>query len=382
VVVVVSARGDTTDRLLRTASAVGNTVASREVDQLLAIGECESAALLALALNRRRIRAASLTGGQAGLRTTGPHGAGNVDRVRANRIRRLLSTGHVVVVAGFQAVNRADDIVTLGRGGSDDSAVAIAAALGAPRCRICTDVAGVCTADPRLVPEARVIAEIPADAMRELAVAGARVLHPGSVERARRSGLDIEVAHADSDRPGTVVGSRPIGSPQRWCPIAVAHDDDIVHVRIATGYAEDRLSRNLSRFLAERAVPVDLMGDDARVRASGLGFTLRRSDAARVATSLEGFVAGHGGRLIVDEAAATVSLVATGLADRPGTTGEVLGCLGSVGIAWTWVAVNRLRVSVVVPASDAERAVRTLHRHFGLGPVPRLAVGPEPGGAR
>jgi aspartate kinase len=218
--------------------------------------------------------------------------------------------------------------------------------------------------------------------MRDLAVAGARVLHPRSVERARRYGLDIEVAHADSDRPGTVVGSRPIGSPQRWCPISVAHDHDVVHVRIATERVEDRLSRNLSRFLAERAVPIDLLGDGVRARAFGLGFTLSRDDAARVGTSLAGFVAGHGGRLIVDEAAAKVSLVATGLADRPGTTREVLGCLESAGIAWTWVAANRLRVSVVVPASDAERAVRTLHRHFGLGPVPRLAVGPEPGGVR
>jgi aspartate kinase len=357
---------------------VGVTVASREVDQLLAIGEYESAALLALALNGRGIRAASLTGGQAGLRTTGPHGAGDVDRVRVSRIRRLLSTGHVVVVAGFQGRNRADDVVTLGRGGSDDSVVAIAAALGASRCRICTDVAGVCTADPRLVPEARVIARIPADAMRELAVAGARVLHPRSVERARLSGVDIEVAHADSDRPGTVVGSRPTGPPQRWRPLAVAHDPDVVHIRIATEHPGDRLSRNLLRFLAERAAPVDLFRREGR---AGPGFTLSRRDSARLGTSLEGFVAGHGGRLIVDEAAATVSLVAAGMPDRPGATGEVLGCLGSSGIAWTWVAVNPLRVSVVVPVSEAERAVRTLHRHFGLGPVPTLAVGPETGGA-
>jgi aspartate kinase len=230
VVVVVSATGDTTDELLKLAARVSTAPPPRETDQLLATGECVSAALLAMALLERGIPAVSLTGSQAGIRVTGAYGAGLIEGVRTDRIRRLLTAGSVVVVAGFQGVNGAGDVVTLGRGGSDTSAIALAAALEARACQIYTDVAGVCTADPRAVPDARLLTTIPTDVMAELAFAGAKVLHPRSVELAQLSQVDIEVRDSSTGAPGTVVEHRSAGLESGGCVIAVAHDIDVVHM--------------------------------------------------------------------------------------------------------------------------------------------------------
>jgi aspartate kinase len=208
VVVVVSARGDTTDELLALVGQVCAAPPAREVDQLLGTGECASAALLAIALEALGVRAVSLTGAQAGILASGRHGSGRVEAVLASRIRELLRSGVVVVVAGFQGVNAAGDLVTLGRGGSDTTAVAIAAELNIDVCEIRTDVAGVFTADPRTVAGARLLATVPAGVMAEMAFAGARVLHSGALELATLRGVDIRVADARSSEPGSFVTGR------------------------------------------------------------------------------------------------------------------------------------------------------------------------------
>ncbi|MGN9911763.1 aspartate kinase [Phytohabitans sp. LJ34] len=360
VAVVVSATGDTTDDLLRLAAQVSGVPHPRETDQLLATGECVSAALLAIALRDRGVPAVSLTGGQAGFRVSGPHGGGLVERVCTGRVRGLLADGNVVVVAGFQGVNDAGDVVTLGRGGSDTSAVALAAELGARVCRIYTDVAGVFTADPRMVPSARLLHRLPSDVMAELAFAGARVLHARSVELARMSDVDIEVRDAASDEPATVIECRSSGLESRSYVVAVAHDTDVVHLTVDGGVPPG----DLLDLLADQAAPPDLLSYAAA--GPRCGFTVTAAGAARLSEPLAGLAAAYGGHVLTDAAAGKVSVVGTGLLSRPHLTGRVLTTLSSAGIAPTWIGGSQMRVSAVVPAAETVRAATVLHRAFGL----------------
>ncbi|MDQ7905664.1 aspartate kinase [Phytohabitans sp. ZYX-F-186] len=370
VVVVVSATGDTTDELLRLAARVSAAPHPRETDQLLATGECASAALLAMALRERGVPAVSLTGGQAGFRVSGPHGGGSVERIRTGRVESLLAAGNVVVVAGFQGVNAAGDVVTLGRGGSDTSAVALAAELRARTCQIYTDVAGVFTADPRIVPAARLLHVVPAGVMAELAFAGARVLHARSVELAQMSEVDIEVRDSASDGPGTLVESRRDVLEERSCVVAVADDRDVVLV------TTDAVPPGaLLHLLAEQAVQPDLFAFAAPGRC---GFTVTAAGAARLREPLACLVAAAGGEAVADAAVGKVSLVGTGLLSRPQLTAQMLSELAVAGIAPSWVGASQSRVSAVVPAADTVRAAVVLHRAFGLDRAPATAPGPEP----
>ncbi|BCB84735.1 aspartate kinase [Phytohabitans suffuscus] len=375
VAVVVSATGDTTDELLRLAARVSATPHPRETDQLLATGECASAALLAMALRERGVPAVSLTGGQAGFRVSGPHGGGLVEWVGTGRVRSLLAAGNVVVVAGFQGLNDAGDVVTLGRGGSDTSAVALAAELGARTCQIYTDVAGVFTADPRAVPDARLLHLLPADVMAELAFAGARVLHARSVELARMSDVDIEVRDSMSDEPGTLVESRPAGLENRSCVVAVAHDPDAVHVTVSGAVPPG----DLLELLAERAAPPDLLAFGTHGPAGPrCGFTVTAAGADRVREPLACLAAATGGEVVADAAVGKVSVVGTGLLSRPHLAARVLSGLASAGIEPTWVGASQMRVSAVVPAAETVRAAAVLHRAFGLDRALATAPGPEP----
>lgn len=364
VAVVVSATGDTTDELLGLAARVSGAPHARETDQLLATGECASAALLAMALRDRGVPAVSLTGGQAGFQVAGPHGGGSIERVCADRVKGLLSAGNVVVVAGFQGVNANGDVVTLGRGGSDTSAVALAAALGAHTCRIYTDVAGVFTADPRVVADARVLRLIPAGVMAELAFAGARVLHARSVELAQMSDVDIEVGDSAIDAPGTVVDCRRRGLESRSCVVAVAHDMDVVHVmvdgRVPPGDMLD--------VLAERAVSPDLLAYSAPGPAGPrCGFTVTAAGAALLREPLAHLAAAYDGEVVAAAAAGKVSVVGTGLLSRPYVAARVMSALSSAEIAPSWIGASQTRVSAVVPVAETVRAAAVLHRAFGLG---------------
>jgi aspartate kinase len=358
VVVVVSARGATTDRLLDLASRVSRVRPDRELDQLLATGECASAALLALALAGIGVPAVSLTGAQAGVSTTGPHGRGTVAALHPERVLHLLADGNVVVVAGFQGVNAAGDVVTLGRGGSDTTAVALAARLAADGCAIYTDVDGVYTADPRAVPDARVQPTVDVRVMAEMAAAGARVLHPRSVQLAQARGVAVHVGNACAAEPGTLI--TVAGFESHGAVVGVAHDLDVAQVLLrgpggrqgAGAPAADVLAA-----LASHAVPADLVGQDG----SRIGFTVRRADLPRVHRDLRRL-----GRITVDQNVGKVSVVGTGLLDRPEYPARMAAALAKAGITTPWLAASQLRISVTTRLDRAVDAVRVLHREFEL----------------
>jgi aspartate kinase len=374
VVAVVSARGDTTDELLRLAGQLGAARPTRDLDQLLATGECASAALLALALRAQDVPAASLTGPQAGVLTSGTPGAGRIVAVRPDRIRRLLAENTVVVVAGFQGLDHrsgdgagdAGDVVTLDRGGSDTTAVALAAALGTGRCDIYTDVDGVFTADPRAVAGARLRPELDAPTMAELAVAGARVVHPHAVRLAAAHGVELHVGNSRSGRRGSVIRPEPpAGALDRGGRVVgVAHDLDVARVMIRSrGGGPDQVFEVLARC----PVPVDFIshsGPDERTFR--MGFTVRRADVVTVLVPLRHALAATGGTVTVDRNVGKVSLVGSGLLDRTGWTTRMTTALSAAGITTVWTCLSEHRASVVTARDRAVDAARLLHREFAL----------------
>jgi aspartate kinase len=367
-VVVVSARGDTTDDLLRAAHTIGDLPESpataRELDHLLVTGECASAATLAMALLCLDVPAVSLSGRQAGIRVTGRHGAGVVDAIDTSRVVELLDDGNVVVVGGFHGVNEVGDMITLGRGGSDTTAVALAAALGARECEIYTDVDGIYTADPRIVPTARKVPSIGPAVMAEMAFAGAGVLHSRAVELAAMRQVAVHVRSSTGAELGTVVaGGLETGNPV----VAVTHDLDVARVlirgRTDTGGAD--LAAEVLDILARNSVPVDLIArsgpheDEFR-----MGFTVRRSDVVEVRLALE--KAAEDGGVRVDEGVAKVSLIGMGLLSRPTYVARMLAALATADIPTSWVFTSQVRASVTVPRDRVAAAVALLHQEFGL----------------
>ena len=372
-VVVVSARGDTTDELLRLAGETSATRPPREVDQLLASGECASAALLAIALNGLGVPAVSLTGPQAGVRAAGRHGAGVIASVQTRRIRRLLERGNVVVVAGFQGLNAGGDIVTLGRGGSDTTAVALAAELRAGRCEIYTDVPGVLTADPRVVPTARVLPVVDAAVMAEMAFAGARVLHPRSVELAAMERIEVYVRGTFTSGPGTVIpGGVDVNELEtRGVVVAVTHDLDVARVLVHCRGARRDLAGDVLGVLAAGGVPVDLVARSGPYEDEfRMGFTMRRSDAAELAPALHRTAAALGGAVRIEENIGKLSVVGMGLLSRPEYTARTLAALSAAGIGTSWLSTSQLRTSVTVPLDRVLDAVEVLHREFELDREP------------
>ncbi|MDR7301964.1 aspartate kinase [Haloactinomyces albus] len=378
-VVVVSARGKTTDELLRLARETGGGAAGRETDQLLATGEAASAALMAMALGALRIPATSLTGEQAAITTNGPHGAGSVRQIDTDRISGLLKEGQTVVVAGFHGINDGGDVVTLGRGGSDTSAVALAAALQAHCCEIYTDVAGVHTCDPRIVPTARVLPEIEMGVMAEMAFTGANVLHPRSVELAGAHNVTLRVRDSFSDHPGTTIlkGTESEMLESDDAVTAVTHDLDVARVLIHADNTAVRNSpgvdfaTNLLSVLAEHGTAADLIArsgpneDEFR-----MGFTMRSSEYPDIEESLRSAVTRMGGVVRIDDNVAKVSLVGLGLLSRPQGTARMLAALSAAGINPSWVSNSQLRTSVIIPLSRVVQALELLHDEFGLDQEP------------
>lgn len=365
-VVVVSAQGDSTDRLLRTAADAGAVRPTRETDQLLATAECASAALLAMTLQAAGVPAVSLTGGQAGIRVAGPPGAGRVVDIDPAPIRALLETGAVVVVAGFHGVDDAGTVVTLGRGGSDTTAVAVAVALDAVRCEIYTDVDGVCSADPRVVETARQWPTVEIGPMVELAFAGARVLHPRAVELAATRRVELLVANSFHDRPGTVIaceGDRAGLEEHRI--VAVTSDLDVTRVLIRAGATNRDAAVDVLNVFARHNAPVDLVARSGPFEDEfRMGFTMRHSDLASVGDELRRVVAATGGTMVLDEPVGKISMIGTGMLNRPQYTAEMLATLADAGIAISWISTSQLRTSVIVPADRAREAVALLHERF------------------
>ncbi len=368
-VVVVSAMGKTTDRLLELAGEVSRDPSAREIDQLLATGEEQSVALLAMALHDRGVSAVSLTGPQAGMTVTGRYGSGVISEIRPERIHGLLEGGQVVIVAGFQGMNVLGDVITLGRGGSDTTAVALAAALKAERCEIYTDVDGVYSADPHLVKGARRIPVISPEEMAEMSWRGAKVMHPRAVELGTLYGVEIHVRSSYSEGSGTVItgGENLEHLETRETVAGIVHDLDVARVTlngIRTG--PGTLSRIFAP-LAERGISVDIIVESGvKGGAADVAFTVRKSDfaearrlAGEVAYSLGGVVEG-------EEGLGKVSVVGTGMLNRPGYAARMFASLGEANIPIRMVSTSEIQVTCVVPAERVEEAVRQLHKDFEL----------------
>jgi aspartate kinase len=368
-VVVVSAMGKTTDRLLKLAEEVSRDPSPREIDQLLATGEEQSVALLAMALHDRGLPAASLTGPQAGMTVTGRYGSGVISGIRPDRIHALLDEEQVVIVAGFQGMNALGDVMTLGRGGSDTTAVALAAALKAGRCEIYTDVDGVYTADPRIAHRARRISALSPEEMAEMAWRGAKVMHPRAVELGALYGVEIHVRSSFSEGPGTVIkgGDSLEHLETRETLAGIVHDPDVARVAlngIRTG--PGTLSRVFAP-LAEKGISVDVIVETGtREGTADVAFTVRRDNFSR-ARQLAGEVAASlGGTVEGEEGLGKVSVVGTGMLNRPGYAARMFTSLGEAGIPIRMVSTSEIQVTCVVPAERVQEAVRRLHEDFEL----------------
>jgi aspartate kinase len=369
-VVVVSARGDTTDDLVHVAHEVhqdATNAAPREVDQLMVTGEAASAAQLALALIHIGVPAVSLTGPQAGIKVTGRHGAAVIDSIDPTRILRLLDEGNVVVIGGFHGINSEGDVATLGRGGSDTTAVAVAAALDAERCEIFTDVDGIYTADPRIVPDARKVSTVDPAVMAEMAFAGAGVLHSRSVELAAMKGVEVHVRNSAGQELGTAVLNKNSSLETSGAVVAITHDADVARVLVQARGKTD-LAAEVLEILARHSVPVDLIArsgpheDEFR-----MGFTISRGDVAEIKQALETAAGSRDGSVHVDDNVTKVSLVGTGLLSRPTYIARMTAALSVAGIPTSWVFTSQLRASVTVPRDRALEAVTMLHKEFGIG---------------
>ncbi len=366
VVAVVSAQGDTTDELLTRLRELAPDAPAREVDMLLATGEQQSAALVAATLGTLGVSAVSLTGWQAGIATDPSHRRARIHGIAPERIRRLLAAGHVVVVAGFQGVNDLGDVTTLGRGGSDLTAVALAASLGGS-CEIYSDVDGVYTADPRIVPEARRLDAIGYDEMMELAALGAQVLQGRAVEHAWHHGVEVVARSTFAAGPGTKVHAA--AGTERMQPVTGAALDRHV-ARILCERVPDRpgIAAQLFGSLAEGAINVDVIvqspSHDGR---TDIAFTVADEDApqaeeiARLAVARIG-----GGHVSRDADVAKVSLVGAGMVSQPGVASRVFRTLADEGINIIAISTSEIKISCLVRRTDAARGLEALHRAFGL----------------
>ena len=368
-VVVVSAMGKTTDRLLSLASEVTRHPSPREIDQLLSTGEQQSVALLAIALHDRGIAATSLSGPQAGMKITGRYGSGVISEINPERMRSLLAEGQVVIVAGFQGMNALGDVMTLGRGGSDTTAVALAAALGADRCEIYTDVEGIYTADPRIVPRARRIREISPPEMAEMAWRGAKVMHPRAVELGALYGVEIHVRCSFNESPGTAI--REVRNLERLetreTVAGIVHDLDVSRVTLTGIRTGPGTMSRIFAPLAEAGVSVDVIVESAPKKgASDVAFTVSRAGFAE-AYRLAGEIAESlGGRVEGEENLGKVSVIGTGMLNRPGYAAKMFDALGREDIPIRMVSTSEIQVTCVIPAAQVEEAVRRLHEEFEL----------------
>ncbi len=392
-VVVVSAMGDTTDELLRLAAAITGSgdPDPRELDMLLATGEHQSATLLSMALHALGVRAISLTGAQAGITTDAAHGRARIANVEPRRVRRELDTGNVVIVAGFQgqregSVDEAGgpgETTTLGRGGSDTTAVALAAALRADRCQIFTDVRGIYTADPRLVPAARQLRVIGYEEMLELAQQGAQVMQVRAVELGWVNDVEIEVLSSFEDAPGTLIREDPLVE-QRNKVRGLAHDRNVAKLTLLAVPDRPGIARSVFAPLADAGINVDMIvqnvGHDG---ATDLSFTVPRVDLARAERVLAPVVAEMGARgVATDPTVAKVSIIGAGLHNAPGYAARMFGTLADAGVNIEMISTSEVRITCVIGERQLAAALDALHGAFELekpDPVDAEAALPHAG---
>jgi aspartate kinase len=367
VVVVVSAMGKTTDDLLRLAGDVSSVQPPRELDMLLTSGERVSMALLCMALAGLGVDAVSYTGSQAGIITDTTHLKAKIVEVKADRLRAALAEGRVPVVAGFQGVSLDRDVTTLGRGGSDTTAVALAAALGAEACEIYTDVSGVFSADPRIVPEARRLSRLSFEEMLDIAASGGRVLALRSVEFARNHGVPLHVRSSFTWEPGTwVVEEDP--SMEQAVVTAVTHDTSEAKVTVTGVPDKPGIAARLFRALADRAVNVDTIVQNTSLHGTtDISFTVPKTDLVVSLDVARALAPGIGaGEVMADDGIAKVSLVGAGMRSHPGVSATMFEVLAAAGINIEMISTSSIRLSCVVRADRVEDAVRLLHQAFEL----------------
>jgi aspartate kinase len=369
VVAVLSARGKTTDELLEMAREISDQPSPREMDMLLSTGERISCALAAMAIWDMGHQAISLTGSQAGIVTDSSHTKARILDVRAGRIQAALEEDNIVLVAGFQGVSTdSKDVTTLGRGGSDTTAVAIAAALGAEVCEIYTDVAGVFSADPRIVPDARMLPVVSFEEMLEMSASGAKVLQLRSVEYARNHDIRIHCRSSFDEGTGTLVVSED-ETMERPSVTAVTHSNEEARVTLAGIQNEPGVAGRIFSGLAAAGVNVDVIIQNEPVsteHGADLSFTVAREDLREATEALEalGIV---GGEILTDEQIGKVSIVGAGMRSHPGVAATVFEVLGSEGINIHMISTSPIKISCVIAAEQVPQAVRALHEAFGLG---------------
>ena len=366
-VAVVSAMGDVTDDLVSLAAQISSEPPEREMDMLLATGEQVSIALLAMAIDALGHEAISFTGPQVGIVTDHGHTKAKILEVRADRVRAALAEGRVVIVAGFQGMTADGHITTLGRGGSDTTAVAVAAGIGADVCEIYTDVDGVYTADPRVVPDARKIDVISYEEMLELAASGAGVLNLRSVEFARNHGVVIHCRSSFTGAPGTIVKEADASMEQAIIS-GVTHDTSEAKVTIRDLPDRPGVAAAVFTRMAEANVNVDMIIQNvSEAGTTDISFTTPKADLIRARRAADAVVAELGAReWLVDESIAKVSLVGAGMKTHPGVAAQMFRALSDAGVNIDLIATSTIRVTCVVEASQVENAVRALHRSFGL----------------
>jgi aspartate kinase len=369
VVAVVSAMGDTTDDLLALASSVtgGALPNAREQDALLATGEIQSAALLAMALIARGTDAISLSGAQAGISADGTYGKGRIAGIEPKRVRAELDAGRVVIVAGFQGVSDGSETTTLGRGGSDTSAVALAASLGADRCQIFTDVRGVYTADPRAVPAARQLSVVGYEEMLELANQGAQVMQTRAVELGWVNNVAIEVLSSFEEQPGTVI-KEDTQVEKRNKVRGLAADTKVAKVTMVAVPDKPGIARSVFDPLSASNINVDMIVQNiSHDGTTDLSFTTSRADLAAARPVLEKIRAEIGARALeIDENVAKVSIVGAGIQNAPGYAARMFGTLADAKINIQMISTSEIRITCIVSESDAPRALQALHDAFDL----------------
>ena len=367
VVVVVSAMGDTTDELIRLAYQLNRRPDARELDVLLSTGEVVSSTLLAMALEDMGYKAISLSGAQAGVKTDTAHSRARILKVDPGRVVRELERGNVVIIAGFQGITEEMDITTLGRGGSDTTAVALAAGLGAEVCQIYTDVDGVYTADPRLVPEAQPLAEVGYDEMLELATYGAKVLHPRAVELGELFNIPILVASSFTDNPGTLIhggASMEVRNKVR----GIAHDLDVAKITVVGVPDRPGISAAIFVPLANAGVNVDTIVQNASIQnITDLTFTVARGQLEKAMEVVGPIASSIGARECVsDSHLGKVSIVGTGMQNAPGYAARMFGTLSEENINIQLITTSEIRITCIIDESRVKDAVRALHRAFEL----------------
>jgi len=367
VVVVVSAMGDTTDYLIGKALEITDHPSERELDVLLSTGEIVSSTLLAMTLKDMGYDAISLTGAQAGIRTDSAYSRARILKVEAKRVLKELEKGNIVIVAGFQGVSEGEDITTLGRGGSDTTAVALAASLGAKVCHIYTDVEGVYTADPRLVPEASRLPEIGYEEMLELATYGAKVMHPRAVELGKLYDIPILVASSFSDNPGTLIHGG-VSMEVRNKVSSIAHDFDVAKITVVGVPDRPGIAAAIFEPLGDAGISVDTIVQNASIEnITDLTFTVAKSQLSRAMETVKPIAESIGARECVgDSRLGKVSIIGTGMQNAPGYAAKMFRALSEEGINIQLITTSEIRITCIIDEAGVKDAVRTLHRAFEL----------------